>query len=320
MNGAQVLITGASGWVGEALVFRLLRDRLFVPVAAVRRSSRLSGLCPSIRFDLDSESELPSLENIKVVVHAAARVHVMHDTCADPLSAFRKTNVEGTVRLAKEAAEAGVTRFVFISSIKVNGEETVQGSPFFAEDSPQPTDPYGVSKWEAESALTALGRETGMEIVIIRPPLVFGPGVKANFLSMMNWLHKGIPLPLGAIHNRRSFVALENLVDLIVTCIEHPAARGNTFLVSDGEDLSTTQLLQRMAEALGKRAYLIPIPCVLLNSAAAMLGKRAMVQRLCGSLQVDMAKTCAILGWLPPVSVGRALEKTARHYLDNKAQ
>ena len=255
---------------------------------------------------------------ISTVVHCAARVHVMDDDAADPLREFRRINVDGTLRLATQAAEAGVRRFVFISSIKVNGESTVLGRPFTAQQAPAPIDPYGVSKWEAEQLLRKLSAETAMEVVIIRPVLVYGPGVKANFLNMMRWLYKGVPLPLGAIHNKRSLVALDNLVDLIVTCIDHPKAANQTFLVSDGEDLSTTELLRRMSQALGKRPRLLPVPAWMLETAANVVGKQSIAQRLCGSLQVDISHTRERLGWTPPVSVDAALRKTAQHFLEQQ--
>jgi len=242
----------------------------------------------------------------------------MNDDTADPLREFRRINVDGTLQLARQAAEAGVKRFVFISSIKVNGESTVPGQPFTAAQAPAPIDPYGVSKWEAEQQLRKLSAETGMEVVIIRPALVYGPGVKANFLNMMKWLYKGVPLPLGAIHNKRSLVALDNLVDLIVTCIDHPRAANQTFLVSDGEDLSTTELLQRTSRALGKLPRLLAVPAWMLETAAKILGKQSIAQRLLGSLQVDIAHTRETLGWTPPVSVDAALRKTAQHFLEQQ--
>lgn len=314
MNAPKILVTGASGLVGEAVVFRLLLDRKFIPIAAARGVTRLNGLCTVVPFELTGLKALPSLNGVQAVVHAAARVHVMNETSTDALTEFRKVNVEGTLRLARCAAESGVKRFIFISSIKVNGESTVLGKPFKADDLPLPADPYGVSKYEAEEELKRLSLDTGMEVVIIRPPLVYGPGVKANFLSMMRWLERGVPLPLGALNNRRSLVALDNVVDLINVCISHPEAAGNTFLVSDGEDLSTTQLLRRMAIALCVRAWLIPVPASVLSLGAMLLGKGAMAQRLCGTLQVDIGKTCGVLGWAPPVSVDNALRATARYF------
>ncbi|WP_213939892.1 SDR family oxidoreductase [Pseudomonas sp. dw_612] len=320
MTAPKVLITGASGFVGEALVFRLLVDRKFVPIAAVRGSTRLHGLCPVLPFDLNHVQAMPSLVGVQVVVHAAARVHVMNDSAEDALSEFRKVNVEGTLQLARRAAESGVQRFIFISSIKVNGESTVLGKPFNADDRPNPMDPYGVSKYEAEQALAQLGRDTGMTVVIIRPPLVYGPGVKANFLSMLKWLDKGVPLPFGSIRNQRSLVAIENLVSLIVTCIDHPAAANQTFLVSDGEDVSTTQLLRRLSRALGKPARLLPVPEYLLKLAALVLGKRAVAQRVCGSLQVDISKSRELLGWIPPTTMEKAMRQIAGHYQETQTK
>lgn len=316
MKDPKVLVTGASGFVGEAVVFRLLLDRKFIPVAAARGATILHGLCSVVPFDLTNTQRMPTLDGVSVVIHAAARVHVMNETATDALAEFRKVNVEGTLRLARHAVESGVKRFIFISSIKVNGESTVLGKPFKADDLPAPADPYGVSKYEAEEALKQLGHITGMEVVIIRPPLVYGPGVKANFLSMLSWLHKGVPLPLGAIGNQRSLVAIGNLVDLIITCIDHPAAANQTFLVSDGEDLSTTLLLQRLALALGKKAWLLPLPEVVLKLAASIVGKQGVAQRICDSLQVDISKNRELLGWTPPVNMDKAMRQTAGHYLD----
>ena len=311
---AGVLVTGASGFVGSALLERLKAES-FPCLGAVRRQA-LSLSDSVVVGDVGPDTLWDAaLVGRHVVVHAAARVHVMQDSAVDSLAEFRRVNVEGTLNLARQSVVAGVKRFIFISSIKVNGEGTLHGSPFTAEDLPHPIEPYGISKSEAEEQLRRLAEETGMEVVIIRPPLVYGPGVKANFLSMMRWLYKGIPLPLGAINNRRSLVALDNLVDLIVTCIDHPAAANQTFLAGDGEDLSTTELLRRMGAALGRPARLIPVPPALLSAGATMLGKRAVSQRLLGSLQVDISKTRTLLGWTPPVSVAEALRKTAAHFL-----
>jgi nucleoside-diphosphate-sugar epimerase len=310
------LVTGATGFVGEALVLRLLLDGLYTPVAAVRGQTRLLGLCPVVTFELAKASSLPSLNDIEVVVHTAARVHVMREAMSDALSEFRRVNVEGTVRLARKAAESGVRRFVFISSIKVNGEETLVDRPFRADDVPAPVDPYGISKKEAEDALLAIGRETGMEIVIIRPPLVYGPGVKANFSRMMGLLTKRLPLPLGTITNRRSLVGINNLVDLIVVCLDHAAAKNETFLVSDDKDFSTSELLRCLRRELGGGAILLPFPGGLLKSVSKLMGCGAVAQRLCGSLQVDVVKTRETLQWRPPYSPEVELRRTAIDYLE----
>jgi len=311
----QVLITGANGFVGQALCTAAVSSDFLIK-GVVRIPQSLPAAVETVVIGaIDGNTDWRNaLQGINVVVHLAARVHVMNDQSADPLSDFRKTNVDGTLNLAKQAALAGIQRFVFISSIKVNGESTPLGQPFHADDEPMPMDAYGLSKREAEDALRQLAVETGMDVVIIRPPLVYGAGVKANFLNMMRWLDKGIPLPLGAIHNQRSLVALDNLVDLIITCITHPTAANQTFLVSDGDDMSTSQLLRRMARALGKSARLLPVPAWLLQSGASLLGKHAVAQRLCGSLQLDISKTRQLLNWTPPISVDEALRKTAQAY------
>ncbi len=310
----QLLITGANGFVGRALCTQAVSN--FFIKGVVRSQQSLPSDVKTVLIDtIDGNTDWrDALQGINVIVHLAARVHVMHDHTNDPLQEFRKVNVDGTVNLAKQAALAGVKRFVFISSIKVNGESTPLGQPFQADDLPLPVDAYGLSKYEAENALKQLASETGMEVVIIRPPLVYGVGVKANFYSMMRWLDKGVPLPLGAIHNHRSLVALDNLVDLIITCIDHPAAANQIFLVSDGEDLSTSELLHHTAIALDKSAKLLPVPVWLLQMAASLLGKRAVAQRLCSSLQLDITKTRQLLNWTPLVSVDDALHKTAQYY------
>ena len=314
----RVLLTGASGFVGRSVLGRL-SSRTSIEVVAITRSP-LVGLPISVTnlqiAGVESHEDWhPALAGVDAVIHCAARVHVMNDVEVDPLSEFRKVNVEGTLNLARQAALAGVRRFIFVSSIKANGEETVLDVPYSADAQASPIDPYGISKLEAEQGLLSLAAETGMEVVIIRPVLVYGPGVKANFLSMMHWLHRGVPLPFGAVHNKRSLVALDNLVDLIVTCIDHPAAANQIFLVSDGEDLSTTELLRRMGMALGKPARLLPVPSWLIKRGAAILGKQALAQRLCGSLQVDINKSRELLGWVPPVSVDEALRRAAEHFL-----
>ncbi len=306
--------------MGEALVFRLLLDRKWIPIAALRSSSRLQGLCPIAYFDLTKIDALPPMNEVSVVVHAAARVHVMKETSEDALQEFRKINVQGTLRLAKHAAASGVKRFVFVSSIKVNGEKTDRDKPFTADDVPVPADPYALSKFEAEEQLRFLSQETGMEVVIIRPPLVYGPGVKANFLNMLRWIHRGLPLPLGSIDNRRSLVSIGNLVDLLVTCIDHPAAAGNTFLVSDGEDVSTSELLRSLASAFGKKVVLIPVPFTVLSLAAFILRKQAISRRLGESLQVDINKNRKLLDWVPRIPAERSMRQTARHYMEKNTK
>lgn len=315
MPPIKVLVTGASGFVGEALVLRLLQQKNIFPIAGVRGKSRLMGSCTLLHLDLAITGDLPPLSDVDVIVHAAARVHVMDEASDDPLTAFRAINVDGTLRLARHAANSGVKRFVFVSSIKVNGDSTAPNRPFTADDIPSPTDPYGVSKHEAEEGLKRLNLETGMDVVIIRPPLVYGPGVKANFLSMLRWLDKGVPMPFGSLANQRSLIALPNLVDLLAICIDHPEARNQTFLASDGDDVSTPILLKRLAQALGKKARLIPVPVWLLLAVARLMGKQAVAQRVCGSLQVDIDKTRELLGWTPPFSVDQALIQTAGDYL-----
>ncbi|WP_373020557.1 UDP-glucose 4-epimerase family protein [Thiomicrorhabdus sp.] len=320
----MILVTGATGFVGQALVSELFSRS--IPVKALVRMS--SGSLPEeveqieigdLSILLESKSSLvdlrEKLNNVDVVVHAAARVHMMQDVSDDPLSEFRKVNRDVTLSLARLAAEAGVKRFVFLSSIKVNGEMTQEGQVFTPEDKYIPTDPYGLSKYEAEMGLLKLAEDTGMEVVIIRPPLVYGPGVRANFASMIRWVHKGIPLPLGAVNNSRSLVALENLVDFLALCSDRqksPKASNQVFLISDGEDVSTTQLLRKVAKALNDKIWLIPVPTGMMVFATNLVGKRNVAKRLFGSLQIDSCKARDLLGWTPVISMDEQLIKMVK--------
>lgn len=312
-NDLKILLTGASGFVGAGLLQRLLDDKCEL-TAVVRQP--IAGLREAVSQVLvtaiDGAADYAApLIGVDAVIHLAARVHVMHDTSADPLAAFRNVNVAGTLNLARQAAAAGVKRFVFVSSVKVNGEVTHPGEAFTAADVPNPQDAYGRSKYEAELALRQLAMETGMDVVIVRPPLVYGPGVRANFAALLKVVQRGWPLPLGAVRNQRSLVGLDNLVDFVVTCISHPNAANQTFMVSDGHDLSTAELVRGMARAARVPARLLPVPVWALQTVAAWLGKGDAVQRLCGNLQVDISKAKIILDWTPPFSVDEGLRRTA---------
>jgi lipopolysaccharide/colanic/teichoic acid biosynthesis glycosyltransferase/nucleoside-diphosphate-sugar epimerase len=306
--------------VGAAVV-RQLAERGHQVRAAIRvGTSCVVGLVETVAgLDLVSSPDLsPLLNGVSVVVHAAGRAHVMHETAADPLVAFRIVNVESTARLARQAAAQGVKRFIFISSIKVNGEETEAHAPFTADDNLHPQDPYGVSKLEAEMVLRKISAETGLEVVVIRPPLVYGPGVKANFATLVSWVARGLPLPLGkVITNRRSLVALDNLVDFVILCTDHPKAANQTFLVSDGADLSTAELLAQVGKALNRPARLVQIPVCCLALGAKLTGRTSWLQRLVGTLQVDIEKNRLLLGWSPPLGTDEGLLQVAEDYLEN---
>jgi len=316
VDPTSLAVTGATGFVGSALVQRCVAlappDRASSVLAITRQrpANLVAGACyAQVGHSYGDTDWQAVLAGKDVLVHTAARVHVMSDTATDPLTEFRRVNVFATLQLAREAAAVGVKRLVFISSVKVNGEATLPGQPFTADDIPAPLDPYGISKMEAEQGLRQIAADTGMEVVIIRPPLVYGPGVKANFAALMRAVQRGWPLPLGAVHNQRSLVALDNLVDFIVTCITHPQAANQTFLVSDGQDLSTTELVRGMARAAGVPARLLPVPVWAFQAGATLLGKGDAVQRLCGNLQVDISKARTLLGWHPPVSVAEGLRR-----------
>lgn len=304
-----VLVTGSTGLVGSALIAALL------PHCRVRSLNRSNpNLADVAHTDAAFGDNVLWLDNteylqgVDVVVHCAARVHLMQDTATDPLAQYCKVNTDATLALAEAAAKAGVKRFIFLSTIKVNGEFTAVGQAFSAADPVKPTDPYAVSKWRAEQALLALSQQSGMQVVIIRPPLVYGPGVKANFLNLFNAVAKGIPLPFGAIDNKRSMVSVDNLVSLICTCLTHENAAGKVFLVSDGQDISSAELVRLMAKAQQVPARLLPIPLWLMRTAASVLGKAAQYQRVVASLQLDISATCQTLDWQPQQTPQQAME------------
>lgn len=309
----RLLITGASGFVGDSLTKELLRLGCSVCISVHSVSCLINNAKVVMVGEVNGYTNWSSpLLDVDTVIHLAARVHVMNDSAANPLSEFRKVNVEGTLNLARQAAFAGIKRFIFISSVKVNGEFTSVEKPFTEDDAANPQDAYALSKFEAERGLLQIAQQTGMQVVIIRPPLVYGPGVKANFASMMRAVKRGFPLPLGAIYNKRSFVYIDNLVSLILRCIDHPAAANQIFLVSDGVDLSTTELLRECANALGVKARLLPVPQSWIEACAELVGKRDMAQRMCGNLQVDICKARELLGWAPRVTVKDGLKAFAQ--------
>jgi nucleoside-diphosphate-sugar epimerase len=317
----RFLVTGGNGFVGSALVNEL-RTRPGLIVRQAIRSNMSSSCGPhedcAVVGDIHGATDWQAaLEGVEVVIHTAARVHVMKDPSAQPLSEFRRVNVEGTMALAKQAAAAGVRRFVFVSSVKVNGERTLPGHSFGPDDPANPLDPYGQSKHEAEMALLMLARDTGMEVVVVRPPLVYGPGVRGNFLALLRAVHQGRPLPVASIRNARSLVYIHNLVDFLVHCATHSAAAGQTFLVSDGQDLSTPELIGHLSQAMKRRARLFPMPLWLMQIAATSIGKEAAYQRLTSNLQVDISKARDLLGWLPPVPVEAGLQRTAEGFLSD---
>ena len=321
MSLKPYLITGNSGFIGQDFCSGLVQ--LGMPIVRTVRSVREGSPMSSPDFfavgDICAKTNWSAaLKDVDCVIHLAARAHVMKETELDPMAAYREVNVAGTHRLAEQAAASGVRRLVFLSSIGVNGTFTHGSSSFAPDDIPCPSENYAISKWEAEQALWEVSAKTGLEVVIIRSPLVYGPGVKGNMLRLLHWVARGVPLPLGAVNNHRSLIGLDNLVDLLIRCVDHTAAVGQTFLVSDGKDLSTPELIRTLAHAMNKPARLLPVPMPLLRTAGSLVGKRAEVDRLVGSLRVDSSHTRALLGWTPPVSVEAGLQKTADWYLKNQ--
>jgi len=318
-----VLVTGATGFVGDVLLRSLLGAGAPVRAALRAPSPAMAAAHPSVVpvvvGDLAADCHWDeALEGVDCVFHLAARVHVMNDAAADPLAAFRAANVEGTARLAEAAARAGVRRLVFASSIKVNGESTLPGYPFGAHSPSQPVDPYGISKLEAEQRLRQIAAATGLELVTLRPVLMYGPGVKGNLERLVRWVRRGVPLPFASVDNRRSLLSVDNFVDALQVAATHPLAAGGTFLVADGEDLSTPELVRRIARAVCSRPHLLPVPPGLLQAAASALGRGAEVSRLIGSLQVDASLLRDRLGWRPPVSVDEGLARMVRTASDRR--
>jgi nucleoside-diphosphate-sugar epimerase len=312
----SVLITGSGGFIGRALCTRMLAEGWQVrgTVKSESDSNRLPEGIEAVSIgSIDSDTKWDdALRGIDKVVHLAARVHVMDDTAANPLEAFRKVNVAGTKQLAQSAVSAGVRRFVFMSSIKVNGEG--RATAYTENDEETPEDPYGTSKWEAEQELCKISRMTGLETVILRAPLVYGPGVKANFHNLLKIVDRGIPLPLAGINNRRSLIFLDNLVDAIIHCIGHIKVAGHIFLISDGENVSTPELIRKIASALGKPVRLFYIPHFLMRMAGKFIGKSAAIERLFGSLTIDSTKIRKEIGWKPPYTMEYGLKETAKWY------
>jgi len=307
-----VLVTGANGFIGRALCGvlaasgRRVRKAVRMPVPGLPDAVVVGDIGP----DTDWRT---ALEGVSGVVHLAARTHVLRETATDPLAAYRKINVSGTERLARSAAASGIRRLVIVSSVKVSGERTEE-RPFTEDGAPRPEDAYGVSKWEAEQALSRIAAETGLEVVALRPPLVYGPGVKGNFLRLMNLVARGVPLPLGAVDNRRSLIYTGNLAGAIVKALDAPQAAGRTYLVSDGEDVSTPDLVRGLARALGVKPRLLSLPLSALDLGARLAGRRAEFVRLTSSLQVDSSRIQRELGWRPPFTLAQGLELTAKWY------
>lgn len=312
---ARWLITGASGFVGRALCEEAASRGVHVR-GATRNACHLPGLAENVIVStLDGETSwAAALHDVDVVIHLAARVHVMKDVAADPLAEFLGVNMRGTANLAHQAAAAGVKRLVYVSSVKVNGERTTGTQAFTESDDPAPQDAYAISKWRAEQVLQRVARESGLEVVILRPPLVYGSGVKGNFIKLLAAVDKGIPLPFAGVHNRRSLIYLGNLVDALILCARHPAATGRTYLVRDGEDISTPDLVRQMAMALERPARQFPVPVRLLRGLGSLFGKTESIERIVGSLCVDDDLIRRELGWKPRFTLRQGMQAMALWY------
>ncbi|RFC34926.1 MAG: Nucleoside-diphosphate-sugar epimerase [Candidatus Nitrotoga sp. SPKER] len=311
----KFMISGASGFVGKALCTELIRRGQSVR-AAVRSENLLIENTKAISVGaIDSETNwADALRDVDVVIHLAARVHVMREHATDPLAEFLKVNLHGTSNLARQAACSGVKRLVYVSSIKVNGEQTSVTQSFTELDKPNPQDFYSISKWQAEQALWRIAQETGLEIVVVRPPLVYGPGVKGNFAQMLAIITKRFPLPLASVYNLRSLIYVGNLVDALIVCATHPVAAGHTYLVCDGEGVSTPHLLRQLGDAMRYPAHLLPFPLSWLRILGKLSGKSDQVERLLSSLQIDSGKIRRDLNWVPPYTLQLGLQATAESY------
>ncbi len=327
----MIAVTGANGFVGRVLCDQLLSQRFGVR-RLIRSASGSHGTVTQIG-DINPKTDWSTaLDGISTVIHCAARAHVMNDCATDSLAAYRSVNVGGTRRLAEQAVACGVKRLVYLSSVKVNGDKTEVDKPLLSPglpssstdwakqyftpfQTPVPKDNYGISKWEAEQALWQVAQETSLEVVVVRSPLVYGPGVRSNFLRLMRMVQRGWSLPFGLVNNRRSMVALDNLVDLLIRCVESPKSSGQTFMVSDGQDLSTPELVRGLADVMGVPARLLPVPHWMLHVSGKLMGRQAEIERLIGSLQVDISHTCTTLDWTPPISVEEGLRRAAEWFV-----
>lgn len=314
----KILVTGANGFVGSALCDHL-HSRHFSVCPVVRSVQSVDRYGGFVQVgDIGPETDWSAaLHDVDTVIHLAARVHVMKEAAADPLAAFRQVNVDGTLALARQAADKGIKRFIFLSTIKVNGERT-SDIPFSESDDPDPQDDYGLSKYEAEKGLWHIASGSALQVVVIRCPLVYGPHVKGNFIRLLHLINKGIPLPLASVKNRRSMISLDNLVDFLTHCIDNKSAAGETFCLSDGHDLATAELIRRLSEKMGKTPRLLPVPAWLLFQIGRLTGMQSVVERLCGSLQVDSSKARQLTAWKPPYTIDEQLKKTVSWFMENK--